>query len=295
MKGLLIVNYSMDRDSFKIVYQMLQDAATKQGILLEQYTNAEIIIELEKNPDFFVDKKTRPDFVIFWDKDVCIGKLIESYGIRLFNSSEAMLLCDDKARTYIKLREHDIKMPKTILIPMSFSNIDWNNSQFLKEIDKYLEYPLVLKECYGSFGEQVYYISSLEELVKKMNSVGNKPMIIQEYIESSKGRYIRIYVVGGKVVASVYRYPKDNDFRTRVTKGCKIEEYTPNKEQRDMAVKVCEYLGLDYGGVDILFDKDESPILCEVNSNAQFKYVLKYAGINVAEYIISYICEIMKK
>lgn len=41
--------------------------------------------------------------------------------------------------------------------------------------------------------------------------------------------------------------------------------------------------------MDILFGKEEEPILCEVNSNAHFKNIYDCTGVNVAEHIMKYI------
>jgi RimK family alpha-L-glutamate ligase len=114
-------------------------------------------------------------------------------------------------------------------------------------------------------------------------------MLIQEYIATSKGRDIRLNVVGGKVVACMYRYAVDDDFRANITNGAKMKNYEPTNEQIEMALSACELLGLDFGGVDILFGDNETPILCEVNSNAHFKNIFDCTGINVADHIVEHI------
>lgn len=70
-----------------------------------------------------------------------------------------------------------------------------------------------------------------------------------------------------------------------------MKEYTPNDAQIELAVKVCDTLGLDFAGVDILFGENEEPVFCEVNSNAHFKNIYDCTGVNVAEYIIRHIVE----
>lgn len=56
-----------------------------------------------------------------------------------------------------------------------------------------------------------------------------------------------------------------------------------------MALKACEILGLDFGGVDLLFGEDDRPVLCEVNSNAHFINLSSCTGVNVADKIIKYV------
>jgi ribosomal protein S6--L-glutamate ligase/gamma-F420-2:alpha-L-glutamate ligase len=49
-------------------------------------------------------------------------------------------------------------------------------------------------------------------------------------------------------------------------------------------------VGTDFAGVDILFGKD-GPLVCEVNSNPQFKSTLDATGVDLSEYIVKYIKE----
>ena len=125
----------------------------------------------------------------------------------------------------------------------------------------------------------------LEEFVI---TLGDRPYIIQEYIFSSKGRDIRLEVVGDQVIAAMQR-SNPMDFRANITNGGSMQPYNPTKEQVKMAVTACKVLGLDFAGVDILFGPGDKPLLCEVNSNAHFKNLFDCTRINAAEYIIKYI------
>ncbi len=120
-------------------------------------------------------------------------------------------------------------------------------------------------------------------------NIGAKPMLFQEFIHSSKGKDLRLQVVGSQVVAAMYRYSDNGDFRANITGGGKMKPYEPTQKQIDLAVESCKILGLDFAGVDILFGKDNEPIVCEVNSNAHFKNIYDCTGVNVADSILAYI------
>jgi glutathione synthase/RimK-type ligase-like ATP-grasp enzyme len=66
--------------------------------------------------------------------------------------------------------------------------------------------------------------------------------------------------------------------------------FKPSKKQIDLAVQCVEAIGLDFAGVDLLFDEEEQPIVCEVNSNAHFKNIYDCTKVNVAKHIMDYIC-----
>ena len=57
----------------------------------------------------------------------------------------------------------------------------------------------------------------------------------------------------------------------------------------------CRALGLDFAGVDILFGKDDEPIVCEVNSNPHFKSSLDCTGVDMSPLILSHIKERVQK
>lgn len=287
MLGWLVCNDFLQLNKFNELHMFFIEAAKKKGIHLLIKSNAELLVgRLDSNLSI-----QRPDFVIFWDKDIRLAQDLEQHGIRVFNTSNAIEICDDKSYTYLALRKANIRMPKTILCPMTYDNIGYTNYRFLDSVANELGFPLILKECFGSFGKQVYMIQNLDELQSKIKECGTKRVLFQEYMESSFARDIRIQVVGDQVVASMYRYSENGDFRANITNGGKMKSYDPTDEQKELAIKCCKQIGLDFAGVDLLFGENDIPYVCEVNSNAHFKNIFDCTGINVADYIITYIIE----
>ncbi|TYQ18223.1 UNVERIFIED_CONTAM: ribosomal protein S6--L-glutamate ligase/gamma-F420-2:alpha-L-glutamate ligase [Acetivibrio alkalicellulosi] len=283
--GWLVVNHFVSSNKFLEIYEWLQTAGEKQGINLIKKTNVEIMCGLYEpyKTKLFC---TKPDFVLFWDKDIKLARFLEKNGLRLFNCADSIEICDDKALTHINLLDTGIKMPKTIIGPKIFRYSEKKYSQFIDMVVDELGFPLIVKECFGSFGQQVHLTSNYDEVYKLMNNIGERPVMFQEFISSSCGKDIRINVVGETVVAAMYRY-NDNDFRANITNGAKMIEYIPDAHQIELAVKVCKTLNLDFAGVDILFGENNEPILCEVNSNAHFKSIYDCTGVNVADFILS--------
>ncbi len=291
MKGWLITNAFLHTHKFSEIHLWLTEAAKKLGVDLTVKTNAEVLVLLDA--DFANAKCTKtndePEFILFWDKDIRLAKFLEMKGYPVFNSSEGIAACDDKSLTHLYLQEAGIKMPKTIIAPMTFSNIGYNNLGFLEQVEREIPYPIILKECFGSFGQQVYKADNRQELKDRILSIGAKPILFQEFIQSSQGKDIRLQVVGNQVVAAMYRYSDKGDFRANISNGGKMKSYEPSQKQMDLAVACCNILGLDFAGVDILFGKNQEPIVCEVNSNAHFKNIYDCTGINIADSILAYI------
>ena len=122
--------------------------------------------------------------------------------ILIFNCKEAILTCDDKMLTYIALANHSIPMPKTFSGCLTFQK----NNNFIEEqihlIERKLNYPIVIKECYGSSGNGIYLAKSQKNLKSILDIVLCKPHLFQEYIHESAGMDIRVIVIGGKVIGA---------------------------------------------------------------------------------------------
>lgn len=263
------------------------DACKNNGVALTRKTNFDFVDVLNKN-------FSKPDFVLFWDKDIRLARQLEKLNIRVFNKADAIEQCNDKSITYLKLLNCGINMPKTIIAPMVYYPQDWQNTSFVKNAEEALCYPIVAKECYGSFGKQVFLCANRKELLEVINSFEKRPFLLQEFISASAGKDLRLQVVGNQLIATIMRY-NENDFRTNITNGGKMKPFVPTNEQTEMALKACSILGLDFGGVDILFGKNNQPILCEVNSNAHFINLSNCTGINVADTIVKYVLKEIAK
>ncbi len=282
LRGLLVVNAFLKTPKFDAMYQALLTSALEHKIQLTLQTNAALSTRIDR-PEFEAEL---PDFVLYWDKDVNIAKLLEQKSIPVFNSADGILRCDDKSLTYLALKQAGIPMPQTLILPKTFPNIGYTHTGFLEEAAEILHFPLILKECFGSFGQQVYRFDDLESLRAKVLSLSGTPMLMQAMVMNSYGRDIRVNVVGGRVVASILRQNKKGDFRSNLTLGGTMEPYTPTREEEELALRASEALGLTFAGVDVLFGEN-GPLICEVNSNAHFKTTLECTGINMADEIFT--------
>lgn len=289
MNGWLVVNSFFELKKFDEIYNLLICAAKDEGIHLELIKSDEITASAS---DGFSDIKL-PDFVIFWDKDIYLARLLENAGVRLFNSAETIELCDDKAKTCIRLLGENVCIPETVIAPKTFEGVGYKNLDFLDRAIEKLGLPLVIKEVYGSFGQQVYLAKTRQDAVEIINSFGHKEFIMQKFIAESVGKDIRVNVVGGKAVVSILRENK-NDFRSNITNGGTAVVYTPTEQQERMAINAAKALNADFAGVDVLFGENGQPLICEVNSNPHFKSAYDCTGVNLAGYIMKHIKEELK-
>lgn len=289
--GWLVVNGSLKTLPFREMIEAYKQAAVEVGITLKVIFNNEVIIGVTGDDLFLrgtkVDKY--PNFVLFLDKDIRLAQQLEALGIRLFNNSKVIEICDDKAKTFQHLAGAGVHMPKTIFAPLLFNRVACEEA-YLSQIEDLLGYPMVIKECFGSFGEQVYLVSNREELVRRQQELMTVPHLYQHYIAHSKGRDVRIYVVKGEIVATMLR-TSEEDFRANINNGGKGVAYEAPQAFNEMAIQVSAALNADFLGIDLLFEDEETPVLCEVNSNAHIKVIQSCTGVNIAEKILAAIKE----
>ena len=281
MKGYLIVNSFMKTEKFISLYEMLSNAFNSRGNSLEIKQASDISLQVNE------PLKEKVDFAIFWDKDIYLAERLENNGVRLFNSKRAVMLCDNKILMYQALAKAGVRIPKTFIAPKTFEGLNYHDRHFLKQVEQEIGYPMIIKEAYGSFGEQVYLANDEKSANEIIDKIGYKDFLMQEYIASSKGRDIRINIVGDKAIVSMLR-ENVNDFRSNISSGGTGSLYQPEQAYIDLAIEASKALGLDFAGVDVMFGED-GPIICEVNSNPQFASTLKAAGVNLANYIADYI------
>lgn len=310
-QGWLIVNEYLDTEKFLEIRKLFLSGAEKKNVKLTVYTNADFAVDLSgavvKSRAF---DEGEPEFIIFYDKDIALAAALEKMGYRLYNSADAIDVCDSKVKTAEKIAEYNLNckddeakilMPKTYKVPFTYENIGIKDSysfDFLEYVEKDLceagegalsdAYPMVIKESNSSFGMGVHLATSREEAIKLICEYGNKECIIQEYLSYSSGRDYRLQMVSDKCVCAMMR-SNENDFRANITNGGKMSEYKPTDEDLSLARNVMKCLKLDFAGIDIMHDKSGRAVFLEANSNAHFKNIYDLTGINTAEKMIEYI------
>ena len=230
------------------------------------------------------------DFAVFMDKDDHLARLLELGGVRLFNRAESVRLADDKMLTHIALAPY-VRQPETIASPLCFAGED--DPAFLRRVEETIGYPIVVKKCFGAFGKGVYLAETHDELLALRAKLIGEPHLYQRFVDTGASD-IRVITIGGKAVAAMKRHAtKAGEFRANAELGGSGEAIEITEELRDIAEEASRVLGLEYAGVDLLWD-EEGYLVTEVNSNAHFRLIEEVTGVPVASLYAQYIVETMK-
>src|SRR5690625_2065425 len=230
--GWIIYNGFLQGENFLEYPTMLKKAVQARGHRVSILRNEDIVTTLV-NQD--VNEFSKPHYVLYSDKYIYLARYLENKDVRVFNSANTIKICDYKIKTYELLADHDLPIPETIVAPKTFQQNKKLTEDFLSKVEHELGFPYIVKENFGSFGEQVHLIHSLDEMKVKLKSV-SEPFMFQEFIETSSGIDIRLQVVGEEVVAAMKR-TASYDFRANVTAGGMMEPYSPSKLEKKIAVE----------------------------------------------------------
>lgn len=206
-------------------------------------------------------------------------ELLGSYPL---NESVAITRARDKLRSLQLLARQGIDLPIT---GIAHSPDDTHDL-----IDMVGGAPLVVKLVEGTQGIGVVLAETrqaAESVVDAFRGL-NAHILVQEYIEESKGRDIRCLVVGDRVVAAIERRAKEGDFRSNLHRGGVATVAEITLREREMAVKAAKTLGLDVAGVDIL-RAERGPLVMEVNASPGLEGIEKTTGIDIAGKMIEWI------
>src|SRR4029450_5442712 len=81
-------------------------------------------------------------------------------------------------------------------------------------------------------------------------------VLIQQFVKESRGRDVRAFVVGNRVVAAMRRIGADGEFRSTGHRGGGCEEIRLEPEYERVAVHAAQVMGLRVAGVDLLEGRD---------------------------------------
>ena len=206
----------------------------------------------------------------------------ESMGIFTTTSSESLLKSRDKLSALQILNSQGIPVPATVFGRM--------NDDFTQNISNLGGFPVLIKAISSTHGEGIEIVNSISELQRASSflSKNNRRFILQEFIRESNGEDFRVFVVGGKVVASMKRKAMQNDFRSNLHLGGTAEQIQISEDLKKTAIDACTALGLQIGGVDIILSKRGALVL-EVNASPGLEGIESVSGVDVAGSIIGFL------
>lgn len=293
MKGWILYSKSQSEitNEDHAVIRMLA-AAKAQNIDLRVVSPAEfelVVFKEERKSILWNGKPSDlPDFLIprlgahSTYFSLAIIRQLERNGVVVCNSAASIELVRDKLQMHQLLAFSNLPTPKTMLAKFPID---------VAVVGKNIGFPVIVKNISGSQGRGIYLaetpdkFTDLMELIYSNNPKAN--IILQEFIDASYGRDIRLFVLGGRVIGGMTRISKEG-FKANFSRGGRVEPVNITPDMEWLATETARLVNMDIVGVDLLFDKDGYKI-CEANSSPGFKGLEQIVGENVAEQIMTYV------
>jgi ribosomal protein S6--L-glutamate ligase len=271
--------------------QRLKEAAVNRGHNVRVLDTLKFSIDLRKGePDLFYRAKQLSDYDAIVPR---IGASITYFGTAVVRQFEQMDVFTtsasagisnsrDKLRCLQILSRHHIGIPPTTFVR--------ERKDILPAIERVGGVPIVVKLLEGTQGVGVILaetVESAEAIIQTLQST-KQNVLIQKFVAESRGRDIRAFVVGDRVVAAMRRTAQGREFRSNVHRGAIAERVILDETYCETAVRCAQIMGLRVAGVDMLETK-EGPQVMEVNSSPGLEGIENCTQLDIAGAIVDYV------
>ena len=245
------------------------------------------------NPTVYYKGASAPEALEFDAVIPRIGASVTGYGcavLRQFevggtysvNESIAITRSRDKLRAHQLLARKGIGQPVTSYAHSADATNDLMNCVGGA--------PLVVKIMQSTQGNGVVLAETRKAAEALINAFRGleADFLVQEFIKEAGGADIRCFVIGERVISAMQRTAAAGEFRSNLHRGGTASVVKLRPDERKLAVKAAQVMGLDVAGVDII-RSNHGPLVLEVNSSPGLEGIEAATGKDIASAIIEYI------
>lgn len=210
-----------------------------------------------------------------------VVRQLEQMNVFVANSSSGISNSRDKLRSMQIMSRHSIGMPKTTFVR--------DREDLIPAIERIGGAPVIIKLLEGTQGVGVILADTIKiaEAIIETLQTAKQNVLLQSFVAESKGRDIRAFVVGDRVVGGMRRVAQGDEFRSNVHRGGQVEAVELDEKFTETAIRAAQIMGLQVAGVDMLEGKD-GPQVMEVNSSPGLEGIERATGKDIAGAIVEY-------
>ena len=277
----LVILYDMIRWEEKALYE----SAVKKGIKVENLDCKNLTIDLNDKSSKHRGKVMLQRSVGYF-KNVHSTAALEGVGAQVINPLHTAIMCGNKMYAHMELQKAGIKTPKAVA---AFSE------ESAMEVLDNIGYPAVIKPTVGSWGRLIALLRDKDAARAVIEDRQHMFPLYQiyyfeEYVKRPP-RDIRAIVVGDRVVAAIYRYSGEGEWKTNMALGGHAETCPITNELEDICLKASNVMRGQIVGVDLMESNNEGLLVHEVNNTTEFKNTVRVTGIDIPELMIDYALE----
>lgn len=290
------INIEEDKSSLYILFDNIRweeksiiEKAKQTQIDLKPIDCKDLVLFLNEDSKSFTDKIILQRCISYF-RSLHSTAGLEGLGARMINSLYTSFMCGNKLISHIELQKNGIQTPNAMCAFNTTSSI---------EAAKKFGYPLVIKPTVGSWGRLIGLLND-EEAVKAVLEDREHMFPIyhinyfEEFIKRPP-RDIRAIVIGDEVVAAIYRYSGNNEWKTNMALGGHASPCPITTELEDICIKSSKIFKGDIVGVDLMESEKYGLVVHEVNNTTEFKNTVRVTGVDIPGLIVDYMVNILKK
>lgn len=272
----LILLYDNIRWEEKAIYE----SARKRGIDITNVDCKDLILELD-GPSY--SNKTIIQRCVSYFKSLHSTAALEGLGASVINPLNTSIVCGNKLFTHMKLKNAGIKTPKVITT--------FSYEAALSALDIF-GYPTIIKPTIGSWGRLIALLKDKDAAKAVIEDRQHMFPLYQIYyfeeFVDRPPRDIRAIVIGDTVVAAIYRYSENSEWKTNMALGGRAESCPITKELEDICIKSTQAVDGKIVGVDLMESSRDGLLVHEVNNTTEFKNTVRVTGIPIQDLIVDY-------
>jgi len=210
-----------------------------------------------------------------------VVRQFEQMEVFCMNGATGISNSRDKLRSLQILSRHDIGIPPTEFVR--------DRADVLAAIERVGGAPVIIKLLEGTQGVGVILADNTkiaEAIIETLHST-KQNVLLQKFVAESRGKDIRAFVVGDRVVGAMRRVAQGGEFRSNVHRGGRTELIELEPAYEEAAVRATQIMNLQVAGVDML-ESSSGPQIMEVNSSPGLEGIEGATKLDIAGAIIDY-------
>jgi ribosomal protein S6--L-glutamate ligase len=200
-------------------------------------------------------------------------------GVPVLNVAQGISASRNAMRCLQLLAGNGIRVPLTVMA---------SDASRLKQLVKHVGgVPVLVKLLSQSEKTGLMICETLESLEAALEAILGlgQNIVVQQYVKA-RGRDLRAFVVGGRVVAALRRRARAGRFARTLTRGAKFEACVLPPAHERVAAATARVVGLEVCAVDML-DVRGGPLVFEVNSSPGIREAEAACGLDVAAAVVA--------
>ena len=267
-------------DTIRWEEKALFDAGKKKGADIKMVDCKNLFLNLDQTIENFGTVIQR---CVSYYRSLHSTAAFEGKGVNVINCLNTSIFAGNKLFTHMLLQKNGIPTP--------FSTVAFSEESALAALESQ-GYPMVLKPTVGSWGRLIALLKDRDSAEGIMESRERMYPIYQVYyleeFVQRPPRDIRAIMIGDKIVAAIYRYSGDSQWKTNMALGGRAEECKVTKELEDICVRAKNAVQGQIVGVDLMESKEKGLLVHEVNNTTEYKNTVKVTGVDIPALMIDY-------